>query len=115
MTVPVGHLAGAAQAPATGRLLLLFAAVNLLIGSAAFMNTGLLEPMAESLGTSVAAVGQTTTLYAVATAVLAPVVLTLTGRMSRRGALAAVFAVFTLAMRSRPWRPTCPRCLWRAC
>lgn len=84
------------ETPGVGRLLLLFSGVNLLIGSAAFMNTGLLEPMAESLGTSVAAVGQTTTLYAVATAVLAPVVLTLTGRLSRRAALASVFAVFTL-------------------
>jgi DHA1 family inner membrane transport protein len=111
MTLPAGHLAGAAQAPATGRLLLLFAAVNLLIGSAAFMNTGLLEPMAESLGTSVAAVGQTTTLYAVATAVLAPVVLTLTGRMSRRGALAAVFAVFTLGNALTALAPDLPTLL----
>jgi len=96
MTAPARHELPAAEAPGVGALLLLFAGVNLLIGSAAFMSTGLLEPMAESLGTSVAAVGQTTTVYAVATAVLAPVVLTVTGRMSRRAALASVFAVFTL-------------------
>ena len=96
MTPPARHTAPAGEAPGLGALLLLFSGVNLLIGSAAFMSTGLLEPMAESLGTSVAAVGQTTTVYAVATAVLAPVVLALTGRMSRRGALATVFAVFTL-------------------
>ena len=94
-----------------GRLLLLFAGVNLLIGSAAFMNTGLLEPMAESLETSVAAVGQTTTLYAIATAVLAPVVLTLTGRMSRRGALASVFAVFTLGNALTAMAPDLPTLL----
>jgi DHA1 family inner membrane transport protein len=111
MTLPAGHHAPAAEAPGVGRLLLLFAGVNLLIGSAAFMNTGLLEPMAESLGTSVAAVGQTTTLYAVATAVLAPVVLTVTGRMSRRAALAAVFAVFTLGNALTALAPDLPTLL----
>ncbi|MFM7505387.1 MAG: MFS transporter [Rubrivivax sp.] len=96
MAAAPGHDSPSGEAPGAGALLLLFSGVNLLIGSAAFMSTGLLEPMAESLGTSVAAVGQTTTVYAVATAVLAPVVLTVTGRLSRRAALGAVFAVFTL-------------------
>ena len=77
-------------------LLLLFLAVNLLIGTAGFMTTGLLEPMAASLGTGLAAVGQATTAYAVATAVLAPLLLARTARMAPRSALLVALSVFTL-------------------
>ena len=110
MTPPAGHTPHGA-ADRTGPLLLLFSGVNLVIGTSAFMSAGLLEPMAESLGTSVAAVGQATTVYAVATAVLAPVVLTLTGRMSRRGALALVFALFTLGNALTALAPDLPTLL----
>jgi DHA1 family inner membrane transport protein len=78
------------------RLFLLFLVTNLLIGTSAFMVTGLLAPMATSLGTGLSAVGQSTAVYAVATAVLAPIVLSFTGRWSRRTALVAVLALFTL-------------------
>ena len=77
------------------RLLYLFSFVNLVIGSAAFINTGLLEPMAESVGVSVAAVGQTTTVYAVSVALLAPLVLAWLGRFPQRMALAVAMALFT--------------------
>jgi predicted MFS family arabinose efflux permease len=110
MTPPAGHTPRA-SADRTGALLLLFSGVNLVIGTSAFMSAGLLEPMAESLGTSVAAVGQATAVYAVATAVLAPVVLTLTGRMSRRGALALVFALFTLGNALTALAPDLPTLL----
>ena len=77
-------------------LLLLFAGVNLVIGSSAFMSAGLLEPMATSVGSTVAAVGQATTVYAVATALLSPLVLTLAARLPQHVALALVLGVFTL-------------------
>ena len=44
------------------RLLYLFGLVNLVIGTAAFMNAGLLVPMAKSFGVGVGAVGQATTV-----------------------------------------------------
>jgi DHA1 family inner membrane transport protein len=76
-------------------LLLLFSFVNLVIGSAAFVNTGLLEPMAASVGVSVAAVGQTTTVYAVSVALLAPLLLASLGRLPQRGALALAMGLYT--------------------
>ena len=84
------------RAPGTSLppLLYLFTCVNLVIGTAAFTNTGLLEPMAASLGESVAAVGQTTTVYAVSVAVLAPLVLAWLGRFPQRGALALAMGLF---------------------
>jgi DHA1 family inner membrane transport protein len=77
-------------------LLLLFLVVNLLIGTAGFMTTGMLGPMAQSLGTSVAAVGQATTAYAIATAALAPLLLACTARLPPRRALLVALGVFAL-------------------
>ena len=74
--------------------LVLLSLCNLLIGTGAFSLTGILEPVATSLGVSVAAVGQTMTAYALATALLAPLLLVLTGSWSRRNALLAALAVF---------------------
>ena len=68
-------------------LLYLLAACNLVIGTSAFCLTGILQSVAESLGASVSAVGQTTTVYALSTALLAPLLLVVTGRWSRRTAL----------------------------
>ena len=53
-------------------LLYFFALCNLVIGSGAFVLGGILEPLSQSLGVSVAAAGQAMTAYALATAVLAP-------------------------------------------
>ena len=74
--------------------LVLLSLCNLLIDTGAFSLTGILEPVAISLGVSVPAVGQTMTAYALATALLAPLLLVLTGRWSRRNALLAALAVF---------------------
>jgi predicted MFS family arabinose efflux permease len=78
------------------RLLHLFGLVNLVIGSAAFMNAGLLVPMAQSLGVGVAAVGQAMTVYSLTTAVLAPAFLVATARLAPRSALALALALFAL-------------------
>ena len=74
--------------------LVLLSLGNLLIVTGAFSLTGILEPVATAMGASVPAVGQTMTAYALATALLAPLLLVLTGRWSRRNALLAALAVF---------------------
>lgn len=76
------------------RLLYLFGLVNLVIGTAAFMNAGLLVPMAQSFGVGVGAVGQATTVYSLATALLAPVFLVATAGLAPRRALAIALVLF---------------------
>lgn len=75
-------------------LLYLLALCNLLIGTGAFVIGGILTPLADSLGVSVAAAGQAMTAYALATAVLAPLALVVTGRWPRRRVLCVSLAVF---------------------
>ena len=76
------------------RLLYLFGLVNLVIGTAAFMNAGLLVPMAKSFGVGVGAVGQATTVYSLATALLAPAFLVATAGLAPRVALAIALSLF---------------------
>ena len=76
------------------RLLYLLAVCNLVIGTGAFVLSGVLVPIAGSLQVSVAAAGQAMTAYALATAVLAPLALVLTGGWPRRRALVFGMAVF---------------------
>jgi DHA1 family inner membrane transport protein len=76
------------------RLLYLFGLVNLVIGTAAFMNAGLLVPMAKSFGVGVGAVGQATTVYSLATALLAPAFLVATAGLAPRVALAIALVLF---------------------
>ena len=76
------------------RLLYLFGLVNLVIGTAAFMNAGLLVPMAQTFGVGVGAVGQATTVYSLATALLAPAFLVATAGLAPRVALALALALF---------------------
>ena len=76
------------------RLLYLFGLVNLVIGTAAFMNAGLLVPMAKSFGVGVGAVGQATTVYSMATALLAPAFLVVTAGLAPRLALAIALVLF---------------------
>ena len=47
-------------------LLYLFALANLVIGTGAFVLSGILSPLAQSLGVSVAVAGQAMTAYALA-------------------------------------------------
>jgi MFS transporter, DHA1 family, inner membrane transport protein len=78
------------------RILWLFALVNLIVGSGAFVLGGILDPLARSLGTSVPAAGQAMTAYALATAVLAPAAMVLGARWRRKTALLAAVGVFGL-------------------
>ena len=78
------------------KLLYLFAAINLVIGSSAFVLASIVEPLALDLGVSVSAAGQATTAYAVGTALLAPLLLLATGGWPRKRALLLALALFTL-------------------
>ena len=77
------------------RILYFFALCNLVIGSCAFVLSGILQPLAKELGISVAAAGQVMTAYAVATAVLAPMLIVLTTTWPRKQAIQLALALFT--------------------
>jgi DHA1 family inner membrane transport protein len=76
------------------RLLYLLALCNLVIGTGAFVPAGILGQIAESLRIGVPAAGQAMTVYALSTAVLAPLALVLTGGWPRRRALWVGMVVF---------------------
>ena len=76
------------------RILYFFALCNLVIGSGAFVLSGILQPLARELGISVAAAGQVMTAYAVATALLAPVLILLTTRWPRKRAIQLGLGLF---------------------
>jgi predicted MFS family arabinose efflux permease len=75
-------------------VLYLFALTNLVIGTGAFVLTGILQPLANSLGVSVAAAGQAMTAYALASAVLAPLFMLATGRWPRKRAILLALVLF---------------------
>lgn len=75
-------------------VLYLFALCNLVIGSGAFVLGGILVPLSSSLDISVAAAGQAMTAYAVATAVLAPLLIVVTARWSRKSVIQLALGVF---------------------
>jgi len=76
-------------------VLYLLALCNLVIGTGVFVTNGILVPISESLQVSIAAAGQVMTVYALSTAVLAPLTLVLTRHWARRNAL--VFGMATFA------------------
>ncbi|WP_055468027.1 MFS transporter [Streptomyces ardesiacus] len=67
------------------------------IGTDLFVTAGLVLPIARDLDVSVAAVGQLATVFAVAYAVLSPVLAATTARFTRRQVLLVGLAVFTVA------------------
>lgn len=75
-------------------VLWLFALCNFVIGTGAFGMTGYLGPLADDLGVSVSAAGQTMTAYALANALLAPWVMAGTGRWPRRQVMLLALGVF---------------------
>jgi predicted MFS family arabinose efflux permease len=75
-------------------VLYLFALCNLVIGSGAFVLGGILAPVAASLNISVAAAGQAMTAYAVATAVLAPLLIVATARWPRKRVIQLALGLF---------------------
>ena len=76
------------------RILYFFALCNLVIGSGAFVLGGILQPVSVALGISVAAAGQVMTAYAIATALLAPVLIVLTAKWPRKRAIQLALSLF---------------------
>ncbi|MFP5509566.1 MAG: MFS transporter [Alphaproteobacteria bacterium] len=79
-----------------GVLIAVLSVSNFVIGMGAFMIIGLLEPLAADLGVSAARAGAVLTTYAVAYALLSPVLVSVTGGIGRRRVLAAALALFGL-------------------
>lgn len=77
-------------------LLYFFAFCNLVIGSSAFVLSGILDPVSQGLGVSLAASGQAMTAYALSTAVLAPLMIMITVKWSRHGSICLALALFSL-------------------
>ena len=77
------------------RILYFFALCNLVIGSGAFVLSGILQPISSGLGISIAAAGQVMTAYAIATALLAPVLILLTATWPRKRAIQLALVLFT--------------------
>ena len=67
------------------------------VGTDAFVVTGFLPEMARTLDVSPQAAGQSVTVFAVAYAVLSPVLATLTARVPRRALLVCALVVLGLA------------------
>ena len=78
------------------KLLYFFALCNLVIGSGAFILGGILQPVGDGLGISVAAAGQGMTAYAITTAFLAPLLIVLTAKWHRKHVIQLALGLFTL-------------------
>jgi MFS transporter, DHA1 family, inner membrane transport protein len=76
--------------------LLLFTLTNLVIGTGAFMLAGILAGISADLGVSIASAGQAMTAYALSTAIFAPLMLVLTGRLHSKHAMALALGIFAL-------------------
>ena len=87
-------MAVSASGAATAPPLALFSLGNLVIGTGAFILAGILGNVSADLGVGVAAAGQAMTAYALSTALLAPLLLVLTGRWKRKQALALALSLF---------------------
>jgi len=76
------------------------------IGTGNIVFVGVLEPLANDLGVSIAVAGQLATAFAVAYALSAPLLVSLTARLPRRPVLVAALIVFTLANAGMALAPT---------
>ena len=76
-------------------LLYLLTVGNLVVGSSAFVISGLVAEIAAGLGVSVGVAGLAMTAYALAVALCAPLLVVWTGRWPRRRALLLALALFT--------------------
>ncbi|MGE7433741.1 MFS transporter [Kitasatospora sp. NPDC001175] len=86
--------------------LLLLALGTFAMGTDSMVMAGILGRVSEDLGVSVAAAGQLVTVFALAYALLAPVLATLTARWPRRRLLLTALTVFTVANALSALAPT---------
>lgn len=76
---------------------LVLAAANFVVGMAAFVVVGIQTPLAQDLGFTTAGVGLILTIYALAYAVLSPILVSLTGAIGRRRVLTAGMSLVALS------------------
>jgi MFS transporter, DHA1 family, inner membrane transport protein len=76
--------------------LALFSLGNLVVGTGAFILAGILGSVSVDLSIGVPAAGQAMTAYALSTALLAPFLLVLTGKLRRKQAMALALALFAM-------------------
>lgn len=81
---------------------------NFAIGTGMFVTAGLLTPISGDLGISLSAAGQLMTVFALAYAVLSPLLAALTARLSRRRLLLIALAVFVVGNVLSALAPTYP-------
>ncbi|MEV1003232.1 MFS transporter [Nonomuraea sp. NPDC050202] len=82
------------------------AAGNFAIGTGMFVTAGLLPPISADLGVSRSAAGQLMTVFALAYALLSPMLAALTARMSRRTVLLVAMGVFVVGNTLTALAPT---------
>ncbi|MCA0870265.1 MFS transporter [Seohaeicola saemankumensis] len=75
----------------------LLSAANFVIGMGAFVIIGILNPLADAFALSAATTGLLMVVYAVAYAVLSPLLVSLTGGIGRRRVLASAMLIFAAA------------------
>lgn len=73
------------------------ALISFLVGTSNYIISGILDRIAETLGTSVAAAGQLITVYSLAYAVGTPILMALTAKMDRRKLLLYSLGLFIVA------------------
>ncbi|MFE0146039.1 MFS transporter [Nonomuraea sp. NPDC059007] len=81
---------------------------NFAVGTGMFVTAGLLPPISRDLHISVAAAGQLATVFALAYAILSPVLAALTARVPRKRLLVIALAVFILGNALTAIAPTYP-------
>ena len=77
-------MSAASAAPRLPAILWVLALGNLVVGTGGFMIGGIVEPLSRSLGVSVSATGQLMTVYSVANAIAAPLLVAMVGRFDAR-------------------------------
>ncbi|MGR3433324.1 MAG: MFS transporter [Shimia sp.] len=87
-------------------LIAVLSAGNFLVGVAAFLVVGALEPLATGLGVTAAEAGTLLTAYAVGYVILSPVLVSVTGRIGRRRILAAAVAILGVSAAASALAPT---------
>lgn len=83
--------------PAASLLVATLAAGNFAIGMGAFVAIGVLSPLSADLGLSETGAGLVMTVYAVAYAILSPLLVACSGGFERRSVLAVALAIFLAA------------------
>ena len=78
-------------------LIPILSAANFVIGMGAFVVIGLLDPLAADFSMTTAQAGWVMTAYALAYAILSPLLVSSTGTVGRRRVIAAALAAFALA------------------